>query len=183
MDGLDTTRMSGAMEHAAENLSLIYAGGCMAIVAGVLPYRKSDVLRAVERCFRDALQTAAEESDPLLRAKRLLRRHLESNRIVEMKSPNDSFDARRRDGYVANCGGRWRYVIRAASLRDWFKTEPGAARGIVEWLQEKGCLLARQPRSAKGADRPTDWAERTVVWPDRRPASVRSIVFYDPFAK
>ena len=175
MEGLDTTRMSGAMEHAAENLSLIYAGGCMAIDAGILPYQKSDVLRAVERCFRDALQTAAEESDPLLRAKRLLCRHLESNRIFEMKSPNDRFDASRFDGYVAKDGGRWRYVIRAASLRDWFKTEPGAARGIVAWLQEKGCLLARQPRPTKGADRPTDWAERTLVWPDRQPTSVRSI--------
>ena len=111
MDGLDTTRMSGAMEHAAENLSLIYAGGCLAIDAGILPYRKSDVLRAVERCFRHALQTAAEESDPMLRAKRLLRRYLESNHIVEMKSPNDSFDARRFDGYVADDGGRSRYVV------------------------------------------------------------------------
>ena len=184
MEGLDTTRMSGAMEHAAENLSLIYAGGCMAIEAGILPYRKSDVLRAVERCFRDALLTATEESDPLLRAKRLLCRHLEGNRIFEMKSPNDSFDARRFDGYIANYGGRWRYVIHAASLRDWFKTEPEAARGIVAWLQEKGCLLARQPRRpTKGADRPTDWAERAVVWPDRQSTSVRSIVFYDPFAR
>jgi hypothetical protein len=68
-------------------------------------------------------------------------------------------------------------------LRDWFKTEPGAARGIVEWLEERRCLLARQSRSVKKADRPTDWAERTVVWPDRQPTSVRSIVFYDPFAK
>jgi Domain of unknown function (DUF927) len=181
MEGLDTTRMSGAMEHAAENLSLIYAGGCVAIDAGVLPYQKSDVLRAVERCFRDALQTAAEESDPLLRAKRLLRRCLESNRIFEVKSPNDSFDARRFDGYVANCDGRWRYVIRAASLRDWLKTELGAARGIVEWLEERRRLLARQPRSLEKADRPTDWAERIFVWPDK--SSVRSMVFYDPFEK
>ena len=184
MEGLDTTRMSGAMEHAAENLSLIYAGGCMAIDAGILPYQKSDVLRAVERCFRRGVQTAAEESDPLLRAKRLLRRHLEGNRIFEMKSPNDSFDAPRFDGYVAKDRGRCRHVIRAASLRDWFKTEPGAAKGIVDWLQERGCLLARQPRRpTKGADRRTDWAERAVVWPDRQSTSVRSIVFYDPFAR
>jgi hypothetical protein len=183
MEGLDTTRMSGATEHAAENLSLVHAGGCLAIDAGVLPYPKSGVLRAVERCFRDALQTASEESDPLLRAKRLFRRHLEGDRIFEMKLPNDSFDARRFDGYVANCGGRWRYVIRAASLRDWFKTEPGAARGVIDWLEEKRYLLARQSRSVKKTDRPTDWAERTSVWPDRRRTSVRSIIFYDPLAE
>jgi hypothetical protein len=182
MEGLDTTRMSGAMEHAAENFSLIYAGGCLAIDAGILRYRKSDLLRAVERCFRRTLQTAAEERDPLLRAKRLLRRRLESKVIMQLKSGSDSFDARRFDGYVATDGGRWRYVIRAASLRDWFKTEPGAARGIVAWLEQKRCLLPRQPRSAKGVDRPSDWAERTLVWRDRQSTSVRSIVFYDPFA-
>jgi hypothetical protein len=141
------------------------------------------LLRANERCFREALQTAAEECDPLLRAKRLLRRRLESKVIVRLKSGSDTFDARRFDGYVAKDGGRWRYVIRAASLRDWFKTAPGAARGIVAWLEQKRCLLPRQPRSPKGADRPSDWAERTFAWRDRESTSVRSIVFYDPFAK
>jgi hypothetical protein len=180
MEGLDMTGMSSATEHAAENFSVIYAGSCLAIDAGVLPYRKSSAAGAVERCFREAVQNAAEVSDPLLRAKRLLRRYLESNRVFESTSPSDTFDSRRFDGYVFQDGDRWRYVIRAASLRDWFKTKPGAAKEIVAWLHEKGCLLARQPRSAVGADRPTDWAERTMVWPDR--TSVRSIVFYDPFA-
>jgi hypothetical protein len=183
MEGLDTTRMSGAMEHAAENFSLIYAGGCMAIDAGTLPYQKSDVLRAIERCFHDALQAVAEESDPLLRAKRILRRRLESDRIFDVKSPKDMFDARRFDGYVTNDGGRWKYVIRAASFRDWLKTEAGAVGGIVAWLAQMRCLLPRQSRSALNASRPADWAERTFIWTDRKSTSVRSLVFYDPFAK
>ncbi len=91
MEELDTQSMSGATEHAVENLSLMFAGGCMAIDAGILDYAKRDRLRAIERCFRDAVDTAGEERDPLLRAKSILRRRLGGSRIFRLKSPNASF--------------------------------------------------------------------------------------------
>ena len=183
LEGVDTSRMTGAMEHAAENCAFIYAGGCVAVDAGILPYLKKDVMRAITRCCRDALQAANGVRDPLLRAKRVLRRNLESGVIFRRKSSKDRFDTRTYHGYVTQGGQRSTYVIRAASLREWFKTEPGALRGIIAWLEERRCLLARESRTTKTDDRPTDWAERTVVWPDRKPTPVRSITFYNPFAK
>jgi hypothetical protein len=155
----------------------------MAVDADVLPFQKKEMLRAIERCFRDFLQTAREDSDPILRAKRVLRRRLESDVIFQRKSSRDRFDARAYHGYVTQDRQRSTYVIRAASLREWLKTEPGTLRGIIAWLEEKRCLLARESRTTKTDDRPTDWAERTVVWPNRKSTPVRSITFYDPFVR
>ena len=56
--------MIGARQHAAENFSLIFAGGCLAVDAGILPYRKIDVFRAIERCFRDGLESAVGKAIP-----------------------------------------------------------------------------------------------------------------------
>ena len=183
MAELDTENMSGAMEHAADNFSLILAGGFLAIDAGVLPYQKSEVMHAVKRCFLSALSITAEERDPLAGAKAILRKRLKGDRIFRRRSSNGSFDARRFDGYVFKDGERWKYVIRTSSLREWFKTEPRAYKLIIEWLEKKRCLLARQSRSTEIVQRPTDWAERALVWPDEESTPTRSIVFYTPFAK
>jgi hypothetical protein len=181
MEGIDTAGMSGGAEHAAENCALIYAGGCMAIDADLLPYRKQDVMRAVTRCFRDVLRST-RDNDPLVAAKRLLRRHLRSDAIFNQRRPDDQFDGQGYDGYVTVQGGRPQYVVRASSLREWFKTEPGAFRRIIDWLKKKRCLLPRAARETQINDRPTDWAERITKWPDGKSTSVRSIIFYDPFA-
>jgi len=183
MDGLDTVNMSGAVQHAAGNCALIYAGGCIAIDAGVLDYDKHDLRRAIDQCFRDAFQTAAEDRDPLLRAKRILRRSLEGDRIFHMRSARSSFDAVSFDGYVADDGEKKKYVIRARSMREWFKKEPCGHRGIVEWLKQRGCLQPRQSRSSSTERPPADWAERNLAWPDKRATTTRSVIFDDPFAK
>lgn len=71
MDGIETKGMSGATAHAAEkNFSLINTGGCMAIEAGILKYRKDDLFSVIEGCFLDARKTAIEGRDPLSLAKR-----------------------------------------------------------------------------------------------------------------
>jgi hypothetical protein len=183
MDGLDVRKMSGAVQHAAGNCSLIYAGGCIAVDAGVLDYDKRDLRRAIEQCFREALHTAVEERDPLLRAKRVLRQRLNSDRVFQMRSSRSSFVARSFDGYAAKDGEKMRYVIRARSMREWFKNEPGAFRGIIEWLARRGCLQPRQSRSARAEQQPTDWAERNLAWPDKRKTVTRSVIFDYPFAK
>ncbi len=183
MDGLDTESMSGAIEHAAENFSLILAGGVLAIDAGLLPYQKGDLLRAVTGCFLSAISVTAEVRDPLAGAKAILTKRLKGDRIFRVRSSSGSFDADQFDGYVVKDGERRKYVIRASSLREWFKTEPRAYKLIIEWLEKKRCLVARQSRSTEMVERPTDWAERTLIWPDEESTPTRSVVFYEPFVK
>ena len=165
MREIDTAGISGAAEHAAENCSLVYAGGCMAIEAGLLPYRKEEVLRATTRCFCGALEADRNDADPLLRAKRLLRSWLRSDRVVELKISNDRFDANRYQGYAIGVGQRRRYVVRAASMRMWLSRQPGGFRDAVLWLERQRRLQPRQSRTA--GNRPADWMERSVVWPAR----------------
>jgi hypothetical protein len=161
----DTRGINRAAEHAAENCSLVYAGGCMAIEAALLPYRKEEAPRAITRCFRDTLETARNDDDPLLRTKRLLRSWLRSVRVVELKTSNDRFDANRYQGYAIGVGQRRRYVVRAASMRMWLSGQPGGFRDVVLWLERQRRLQPRQSRAA--VDRPADWMERNVIWPAR----------------
>jgi hypothetical protein len=177
MDGIETKGMSGAMEHAAENFSLIYAGGCMAIEAGILQYRRDDLFNAIEECFLDARKTAIEARDPLSLAKRILKRQLESDRILRKASGSVKLDHASFDGFVRRRETRMEYTIRAAAFRKWFETTPRLHASMIKWLEQKRFLL---PRKTREEGKPADWAEKTVEWPDGTPT--RSIVFFDPFA-
>ncbi len=179
MDSLDTESMSEAEQHAAENFALIFAGGCLAIDAGILPYPKADLLRAVRRCFRDATRTASRKPDPLMQAKRWLRSRLDSDGVRELRGPKDRIDPSRFDGYVREDGGRRWYVIHASAFRSWFASEPAAFEATLDWLAGKRCLLPRRSRSIPVGERPAGWAERIIVWPGGK--STRSFVFFDPF--
>jgi putative DNA primase/helicase len=177
MKGIETTGMSGAMEHAAENFSLIYAGGCMAVEAGILKYTKDAVFDAIEGCFLDARKTAIESRDPLNLAKRTLKQNLTSDRISRQSKGMTKEDQARFDGFVRHKDARTEYIIRAAALRKWYETMPRLHTSIIKWLEQKHFLL---PRKTRGEGNSTDWAEKNVTWPDGTPT--RSIVFLDPFA-
>jgi hypothetical protein len=175
---LDTASMSEAEQHAAGNFALILAGGCIAVDAGVLPYRKADLLRAILTCFESAVRTAAKRSDPLLAPKRLLRSRLQSDGVCNLGGRR-RFDPRRHEGYRDEVDGRLQYVIHAAAFRTWFSAEPAAFEAVLDWLVRKGCLRPRRSRSTGVGQRPAGWAERVVEWPSGKPT--RSIVFFDPF--
>jgi hypothetical protein len=176
MDSVETGRLSRALEHAAENCAFMYAGGCMAIDAEALPYRKEEVLRAIRSCFRDLLQPRSEDErdDPLSAAKRLLRRRLGSDVIYRHERPNGAFRAGAYDGYVTREGQRSKYVIRAASLREWFKTEPGAIRNILKWLEDKHCLPATDDAATSIMLLPVFALPCTFSPKDLRPTSFKS---------
>ena len=86
--------------------------------------------RAMDRrCFRDTFEAARNDDDPLLRTKRLLRSWLRSDRVVELKTSNDRFDANRYQGYATGVGQRRQYVVRAASMRMRLSRQPGGLQG------------------------------------------------------
>jgi uncharacterized protein DUF927 len=173
----DAASMSEAEQHAAGNFALILSGGCIAVDAGILPYRKVDLLRAVRTCFEGAVRTAAKRSDPLLAPKRLLRSRLQGDDICDLGG-RQRIDPRRHAGYRQEVAGRLQYVIHAAAFRSWFSAEPAAFEAVLDWLVKKGCLQPRRSRSIEVGQRPAGWAERVVEWPSGKP--MRSIVFFDP---
>jgi hypothetical protein len=66
----------GALQHAAANLALVYAGGRIAIDAGILPWKPKRLLRAIIACFRDALAEVGQQTTPSERAQKTLREKL-----------------------------------------------------------------------------------------------------------
>jgi hypothetical protein len=172
VETLDTATMSEATNHAADNASLIYAGGCLAKDAGVLDYDKSDLLRAIRRCFLDAIQA----NDPLAKGKLILKRRLKD--IVQQRF-GEVVDADQHDGYIVREAGRRKYVIHAAAFRAWFDAEPATLSVVLEWLARRRYLMPRRSRTQRVGARPAGWAERVVDWPSGRPT--RSIVFDEPF--
>jgi hypothetical protein len=106
--------VKGALEHARQNFGLLYAGGRLAIDAGVVPWKPEQLLRAVATCWRRARDIHGQKKDTLIQAKRALRANLKSEK-VKKRGPSASFspaDAdgvlcdgwRRQDLYGARCG-------------------------------------------------------------------------------
>jgi hypothetical protein len=174
VETLDTAAMSEATKHAADNASLLYAGSCLAVDAKVLDYDKSDLMRAIRRCFLDAIQT----SDPLAKGKLILKRRLKDPSVLQQGNGED-VDADQHDGYVVREAGRRQYVIHAATFRAWFDAEPATLNVVLEWLARERYLSPPKSRTHKAGARPAGWAERVVPWPGGRPT--RSIVFEEPF--
>jgi Domain of unknown function (DUF927) len=170
IEKIEIGNLSSAIEDAADNMSLVYAGGCVAVDAGTLPYTKEVVFQAVATCFRAALQLLEEDDNAITRAKSVLRAKVTSEAVATMC---------RRDGYADRKGGRRELCIRASTFRAWFDRDGKAHTAALEWLEQKRLLSARRARD-QGAKRQADWAEKIVKWPDTDKPT-RAIVFKDPF--
>jgi hypothetical protein len=57
--------VKGALEHARQNMGLLYAGGRLAIDAGVVPWKPAQLLQAVAACWRHALDLHGKKKDAL----------------------------------------------------------------------------------------------------------------------
>ena len=121
----------------------------------------------------------AHEPDPLAGARRILRLKLNKARTHRSARRDREFSSESFEGYVEKQRDRLTYVIRVKDFRAWFAKDSGSFKLVLEWLESRGCLLARRSRTP-GQARPTDWAEKRVIWPDGK--AVRSLEFTDPFA-
>lgn len=169
--------VKGALEHARQNMALLYAGGRLAIDAGVVPWTPEQLLKAVDACWRRALDLHRRKEDVLSRAKRALRANL-TGENVRKRGASESFSTKRVDGYYVMENSVRVYTVHAAAMRHWLGNDARQFKVLVAWLASEGFLKPRQSRTDK-AD--SDWAIQTPKWPNGK--SVRSIVFRDPFRR
>ena len=156
--------------HAARNFGLTYAGGALAIKAGVLPWSRSDLLKAVAKCFRAAHPGAV---NVLPAAKRKLREHLTSSLVHAKPKGKATTPGEKCAGYRDLDGNVFK--IHAKSFKNWFSGLE--LKAILSWLQEKGHLKlpkGTEKHNSKG----TGWTESTVKWPDDK--THRTIIFSYP---
>ncbi len=169
-------RLDGALEHAGRNFALIYAGGCMAIEAKILPWTEASLFRAVDACFHAAVEDIRGHTNSLGRARAILKKKLKSDEIVQAQ-PGKTVTPERCAGYWQEEGGIRSYTIHARRFRRWFASRAQAV-AVLRWLYDQGDLIGEKGK-IRPSPKTTQWAERSCRWPGEK--VVKSIRIRDPF--
>jgi hypothetical protein len=154
----------------------LYAGGAMAIAAGVVPWSPAELTAALIACLKVAHQHARRHTMSVTSLRRQLRQRL---RAADLIRPNSGppFGPEARVGFCRGEQGRQSYTIHAKAFRAWFASRAERI-AVLRWLHEAGHLSMGE-RTIRPSATSTEWAERTVRWPDGRVH--RSYVFQAPF--
>lgn len=169
-------KLDPPLEHAAKNFALVYAGGCLGIDAGILPWSRKHTLADVLTCFKAGLAVIRGQENVLDIAKRRLSEHLAAKDVIRFR-PSAKFGPGDYPGYYEVDGTNRKYTIHAAKFRTWFDS-PVQCAAIVHWLSDEGHLITGS-RVARRSPSSTEWAERMPRWPDGN--AQRSFTFRDPF--
>lgn len=177
-DRIATSSMSPVARDIVAKFGLLYAGGVLAVDAGVLPLDKKTVGNAVRRACLAALTELPDPQGELRADVAILRENLASGSITNLET-----STRQEMRLIRNAAGFRRlreggkgedFIIRAQIFAGWFGT-PMRVRRVLEWLDDEGFLDHGRDRTAK---RSNEWAQKQVTWPDG--TRVRSVSLYAP---
>lgn len=176
MTQMKRLKLDGALDHAAKNFALIFAGGSLAIDAGILPWEKEALLEAIGLCFEAAVFDIRGHANALEAAKRQLRKRLRSGDLVERTAvaifgPND------HAAYIERRDNKIYFTVTSKAFAGWFDNRAQII-AILRWLYEQGLLDIGDKRISPSM-KSTDWAERQRRWPNG--ANPRSFTFAAPF--
>ncbi len=169
--------MKGALAHATRNFGIVYAGGCLAMKAEILPWEKGRWQQAVLRCFNRAVKKL-NLTDPLDEGRSLLKEKLKS---ADIKSYKEACDSAKGTciGYYKVEDRRRRYYIHTDTFRAWFKIKPGLDKVMLDWLDQSKKLIPRLTIEGKEDRSQKDWQ---VHFPRLSNAgNLRAFSFWDPF--
>ncbi len=150
---------------------VLFAGGCLAVEAGILPFDVKTLAQAVKRSCVAALAALPDQKAELRADLKLLQEKLSGSAILDCSTitgqklrvlPN-------ADGYLVVSGASRKYVVRAKEFGDWFPNLL-RVRHVLEWLDDEGFLSHGRARKP---GRSLEWAQSQELWPDKtRPRSV-----------
>lgn len=168
--GLRLGDADGAVNHAARNFGVIYAGLRLAMDMGLLrrPWRPISAHRAIACCFRDGLKISRLRDATLEEAKAILHQ-----RLREARLPPKAKVAKGDIGYRTLNGSDEFVAVRSTEFVRWFGTKEAHLHAVLAWLDEQGAL--RKTNSTKGprgkgygwavtTPRCPAWKERCVVF-------------------
>jgi hypothetical protein len=174
--GLHLKDSDGAVNHAARNFGVIYAGLRFAMDMKLLrrPWRPLSVRRAVASCFRDGLKISRLRDTTLEEAKAILHQ-----RLQEADLPRKEAATEQDIGFRMTEGPDEFVAVRSAEFARWFGTKQAHLTAILAWLNEQGALKKRDA-SKRPSGKDFGWA---VTFP-RCPAwKGRCFVFHLPIPK
>jgi hypothetical protein len=176
MGAVIAMHLDGALEHAGRNCALVYAGGCLAIDAKVLPWSKSELFDAVLAAFGSAVEEIQGHSNVLGKARAILSEKLRSSHISQFRQGR-TITPEESQGYWEMKNGVKVYTIHAKAFRDWFSSRAQVV-ALLRWLSNRGKLIVETDQLGRSPIS-TNSASRTCRWPGYKP--VKSIKFCDPF--
>lgn len=184
---LNRDDLDGALQHAAGNFALLYAGGTLAIDAKLIKLEVSELLDVIVDVFHRSVDDLIPTEDPKRSMKRTLSRHLSDLASIPKKQALPKVGST-VVGFRDEVKGRTRDTIRSSAFRRWFDDRHDMVDAALEWLNREGALKPKNGRTTGGMAGGIDWAVTTPRWPTsadqkRSAKSTRCIVFFDPFTK
>ena len=164
------------LEHAAKNMAHVYAAGCTAIDAAILPWTGEELLRATAASLKAAVAEVRRAVASVGAALRTFRERLASSALPETHD-DATFGPDDYPGFFEAEGGKAVVTLHARVLGEWLETRVERV-AVLKHLYERGCLLMGD-KAAAPSPTSTEWAQRTPQWPDGRVH--KSYVFTDPF--
>lgn len=117
--GMQSLPLDGALQHACRNFGLLYAGGALAIEAGLLPCSEDDLRADLSRMFMQSLKHInIQESRETIMLKILSSKLVAGALISQEKLTLKNYKTV-HGFYVRTKAGK-RYTIHANSFRRWF---------------------------------------------------------------
>ena len=140
------TDISRAIRHAAKNFSIIYAGGVLAIEAGLLPIKKERLLKSIVQCFNDGLKAIEPPKDLEANAVKQLIAGLEKADVPEKSDLKPDEDPVGFQRPLQKGDLRVLYAIKPTCFVKWFADEPHY-QAALRWMASKDVLLLREGKT------------------------------------
>jgi putative DNA primase/helicase len=176
LEFLDMDLKEGALQHAARNFALVYAGGRLAIEAGLLPWREERLRSAIKTCFKAGLRSITKPENVTSKARRILRAMLKEKEFPTYRQGRGAPDPK-ADGFKVREDGTHVYKIRSQFFVRQFPSKAHAVAALT-WLDQKGALRKASPaRDVQSYE----WAVTSPRWPEAR--KFKAVVFVDPFSR
>jgi putative DNA primase/helicase len=166
----------GALQHAADNFGIIYAGGCLAIKADIVPWTEEQICAATVKCFNAFISEVGEQQGLAERARKIVLERLASTDLPlkegDFKTlPPDGFRKKTPEGAI--------FAISTKTFESWFPQGERKAlmREALCWLDGAGKLIKTEA-SVGGLQTGRRWAVTWVKWHGDK--GMRVIQFRDP---
>lgn len=172
MDSLEGAVGSGAMQHAAQNFAILYAGAVMAQKAGLLPWNLARTRADLKTCFIDGRQEISRVEGAEDRALKTI-----LSRIGSLKALTDETAPKAVDGWFTKTPRGRLYAVRTPSFENWF-LGPEEERAAIRWLHKQQLLTLKDGAKPDFANK--GWA---VTFPKVEGKGQRCFQFLDPRGK
>ena len=154
-----------AVQHAARNFALIYAGGVQAIRGGLLPLKEARLCQSIKSCFMDGLTAMGPPRDLEVNAKKQLLDGLKVTNVPEKSELGDMDDVIGFHRPFATNDDRIMFAIKPVSFSKWF-ADDAHAQAALRWLNSQKLLVLREgarfPDGAVSMDGVVTFEKRSI---------------------